>query len=92
MHILAKWETDGGNLQILGVWKLSWKMQLCWNQNTLQSRSTAVDFCFKKIKIDCQIEHVLIFLNTSFWILSFQVILWTSFFIYFDLFRNKCKQ
>lgn len=52
MHLLAKWETDGGNLQILGVWKLSWKMQLCWNQNTLQSRSTAGDFCFKnKIRL-----------------------------------------
>lgn len=92
MHILAKWETDGRNLQILGVWKLSWKMQLCWNQNTSQKQVNCSRLLFQKNKKDCQTEHILIFLSTSFLILSFEVILSIHFFIYFDFFRNKCKQ
>lgn len=75
MHILAKWETDGRNLQILGVWKLSWKMRLCWNQNTSQKQVNCSRLLFQKTKKDCQTEHILIFLNTSFLILSFEVIL-----------------
>lgn len=44
-----------------------------------KSGSTAVDFCFKKIKKDCQTLHILMFWNTSFKILSFEGILWICF-------------